>query len=307
MRGRTGLTLMTVCLELAVTFSASAQLLVTNLPVADTFVRSIAQTNNYGGAGSLAVSGPIAVNVLGQQQGLLDTFMRFDLSASVGSLNNSFGAGRWAVARARLFLFEQGEPNNVVFNRGVGSFEVRWIANDSWMEGTGSPNAPASDGIVWTNETSSLNSLVDQSLGSFTNGGTDGIVRATLGMPSSFLADLTSGGSVSFFFTATTNSTVGFTFRSRSFGDSTQQPFLEIAIVAIPEITSLMITGTNVKIDFNTSGNVTNTVEYKNDFAGTNWSLLASLLGTGSNTNIVDISAAVLPKRFYRVKLVVPP
>jgi hypothetical protein len=82
---------------------------------------------------------------------------------------------------------------------------------------------------------------------------------------------------------------------------------LEIAAVAPPRITSVLIAGTDVKIGFVASGSVTNTVEYNDDLSTTNWNPLASLLGTGDNTNVVDVGGAALPKRFYRVKLIVPP
>jgi hypothetical protein len=130
----------------------------------------------------------------------LDTFMRFDISGAVSNFNSSFGAREWAIVRATLNLFEQGAPNNTIFNRGVGAFEARWIANDSWAEGTGNPNAPTNDGIAWNNEPSILNTNLDESLGTFVNGGTDGVVRASLGMPSGFLSDLTSGGGGQFLY-----------------------------------------------------------------------------------------------------------
>jgi len=283
---------------------ASAQIIFTNISVGDAFVRSIDPTHNYGGAGALSVSGAIATNVLGQQQGLLDSFMAFDMSGVAGSLNSTFGVGRWTVARARLYLFEQGAPNNTVFNRGVGPFEVRWIANDAWKEGTGNPNAPTTDGVVYTNEPSLLNSNVDQSLGNFTNGGTDGLVRATLGLPANFLTDMISGGTNSFFITTVTNSPVGFTFHSHNFVDPAQWPFLEIAAVQMPQIISISVTGADVRITFATSAGVTNVVEYNGDLTTTNWNALTSLLGTGSNTNVADVGGAALSKRLYRVKLV---
>jgi len=295
------------CAWLVFVSTLSAQAIFTNISVADAFVRSLDPTHNYGGAGALSVSGLLATNVLGQQQGQLDSFMRFDLSGMANNLNNSFGQGRWVIVRATLNLFEQGAPNNAIFNRGVGPFQVRWIANDSWIEGTGNPNAPTTDGIVWNDEPSLLNSNADQSLGTFVNGGTDGLVRAALGLPPSFLADLTSGGTNSLLITTTTNSTVGVTFHSRNFVDSTQWPFLEITAVARPQITSLMITGADVKINFVTSGGVTNLVEYNNDLAGINWSTFASVLGNGNITDVIDSNSAALPERFYRIKLVVAP
>ena len=292
-----------ICLGVVLIHPARAQVVLTNISVADTFVRSLDPTHNYGGAGALSVSGAIAVNVTNGQMGLLDSFMKFDMSGVTNNLNSTFGVGRWVIVRATLNLFEQGAPNNAIFNRGVGPFEVRWIGNDSWVEGTGNPNAPTTDGVVWNDEPSILNSNADASLGTFTNGGTDGLVRVTLGMPSSFVSDLSSGGPVSFYFTATTNSTVGFTFHSHNFVDSNQWPFIEIAAVAIPRITSLAVTGSDVRISFNMSGGATNTVEYNDELSSTNWSTLQSLLGTVGNTNVVDTGGATLQKRFYRVRI----
>src|SRR5882724_10434849 len=97
----------------------TGQITATNISVADTFVRSMDPTNNYGGAGALSVSGAIAVNATNGQAGLLDSFPRFDVSSAVSNFNNSFGVGQWGIARATLNLFEQGAPNNTIFNRGV--------------------------------------------------------------------------------------------------------------------------------------------------------------------------------------------
>src|SRR5579862_114244 len=137
-----------VCLCLALVSPLSAQIVVTDLvSVADTFVRSVDPTHNYGGAGALAVSGLIATNVLGEQEGLLDSVMQFDVSGAVSTFNSSIGTGRWVIVSATLNLFEQGMPNNTIFNRGVGPFEVFWVGTNSWLEGTGNPNAPTMDGI----------------------------------------------------------------------------------------------------------------------------------------------------------------
>src|SRR5277367_7189529 len=107
------------CLWLFVAASAPAQIFLTNYPVADTFVRSLDPTHNYGGAGALSVSGPIATNVIGQQEGLLDSFMRFDTSGVISNFNSVYGPGRWAISSAILTVFEQTDVNNTVFNGGV--------------------------------------------------------------------------------------------------------------------------------------------------------------------------------------------
>jgi hypothetical protein len=291
---------------LVVVPSLSAQIVVTNISVADAFVRSLDPTNNYGGAGALSVSGPIATNAIGQQGGLLDTFMRFDVSSAVTNFNSGFGAGRWVVVRATLDLFEQGQPNNTIFNQGVGPFDVQWIADNLWAEGTGNPNNPTTDGIVWNDEPSILTNT-DELLGTFVNGGTDGLVRVTLDLAPSFVSDVSTGGLVSFYMTAPTNSPVGFTFHSHNFVDSTQWPFLEVEAVQMPQITSLMITGSDVKIAFVSSINLTNTIEYSSNLASNSWSTLTNIVGTGGSVLVTDPGAAAQPKRFYRVQLTVSP
>jgi len=300
------LLLSAACLWLVFVSPLAAQITVTNISVADAFVSSLNPANNYGGAGALSVSGPIATNAVGQQAGLLDTFMRFDTSGAFSNFNSSFGPGQWMIVRATLNLFEQGAPNNTNFNRGVGPFQVQWIVTNSWAEGTGNPNDPTTDGVVWNDEPSMLTNL-DESLGTFVNGGTDGLVRVSLGTPSGFMSDISTGGLASFYMTATTNSTVGFTFHSHDFVDSTQWPFLEIMAVPTPRITALTFMNSNVMVGFTTVNGLTSTVEYTSNLVSASWNVLTNITGAGGTTNVMDSGAAVLPKRFYRVQLTVPP
>ncbi len=286
--------------------STPAQIVVTNVAVADTFVPSLYPTSNFGGAGALSVSGLLATNAIGQTNGLIDTFMRFDVSGAVSNFNSTLGPGRWAISRISMVLSEQGSPNNPIFNRGVGQFLVQWIATNSWAEGTGTPNNPTTDGIVWNDEPSLLNSNMDESLGTFVNGGTDGWVRLTLGMPSLFASNMVAGGVVSFYMTATSNSTVGFTFHSHNFVTPSEWPFLEIVAVPVPHITSLAITGSNVNISFTTTNSLSYVVEYKPDLTVGGWIAVTNLTGISGAVTITDFGAATLPKRFYRVGVVVP-
>src|SRR6266404_2481595 len=94
------------CLWVFIASSAPAQIFLTNYPVADTFVRSLDPTHNYGGAGALSVSGLIATNVIGQQAGLLDSFMRFDISTVATNFNSIYGTGRWGIGKVTLVVFE---------------------------------------------------------------------------------------------------------------------------------------------------------------------------------------------------------
>ena len=171
---------------------------------ADAFVRSIAPAENHGADGAMCVSGSAAKNGQGVQEGLLDSFIRFNAATFVTTFNADFGTGNWAIQSAVLKLTEQAAPLNPNFNRGSGTFEIRWIANDSWVEGTGTNNLPTTDGICYNDETLVLNPLTDQSLGTtFANTYTNGQESFQLGLASSLVAGLMAGGDVNLFLTAT--------------------------------------------------------------------------------------------------------
>src|SRR5262249_15983780 len=127
-----------------VSYAAAQGVGVVVAPDADSFVRSLAPASNYGAGGALSVSGASAVNGSGVPNGLLDTLMGFPTSNLVASLDGTLGSGGWIVTGVRLVLTEMATPDNAIFNRGVGAFEVRWLAADGWVEGTGKPNAPTS-------------------------------------------------------------------------------------------------------------------------------------------------------------------
>ncbi len=219
---------------------------VTSNPDADAFVRSNAPTLNYGAAGSLSVSGINATNASGVTNGAFDTFIRFNTAAMVTSFNSAFGPNNWVIGGARMVLTEVGAPAQTIFNRGKGSFEIRWIANTNWIEGTGMPNTPTTDGICYNDEATLLNSNTDASLGTYTNAGVNFTNSFQLGLPPVFVSDLAAGGEVDFFLTAASPK-IGFTFNSQNFASNPSvRPFLIISAVPSPGITSFNLVTTNL-------------------------------------------------------------
>ncbi len=220
-------------------------------PSADAFVRSLAPGENYGRAGGLSVSGDQALNRLGRQMGTLDTFMRFDVAGAKVAFDQEFGTGAWLVVAATLELFEQGRPNNPIFNRGVGRFEVRWLANDDWLEGSGTPRSPAADGVCFSDEAVLLDPAHDVSLAIAWNTGQDGPLEVELATADEFLADIAAGGPVTLFLTAADPS-IGFTFNSRNITSNRPTPVLWLAAEAapyvIPEPTALSLLGLGVAL-----------------------------------------------------------
>ncbi len=220
-------------LVLALTTAAAGQQTLDTAATADAFVRSLAPSENYGTAGALSVSGSEALNVNGEQMGTLDTFIRFDLTDLVQQLDLLFGSHEWTIESVELTVEEQGAPNNPIFNRGVGRFEVRWIAANAWQEGTGSPLVPTTDGVVYNDEPSLLDDQTDMPVGVFANAGADGERVFALTRAGALVDDIKAGGAVSLFLAAV-DATVGFTFLARDNSGGLYAPTLTVTAAPPP-------------------------------------------------------------------------
>jgi len=64
--------------------------------------------------------------------------LKFNLGATVDSLNISYGAGKWTIANATLTFASSGAlQNNPRFGTGAGNFDIYWVANDAWAQSKG--------------------------------------------------------------------------------------------------------------------------------------------------------------------------
>jgi len=274
-------------------------------PEADAFVRSAMPTNNYGGAGAISVSGSAAVNSANEQNGLFDSLLRFAMSNVVSSLDATLGSHDWLVLRVTFRLTEVGDPPSPIFNRGVGAFEIRWLATNAWTEGSGIPVEPTTDGVTWNDVLSLLNPGTDVTLGQFTNSGVDGRLAFELALKEPFVSDIRSGTCVSFYLTAASPQ-IGFTAGSRTFF-STNFPELEITAEANPHprIDQIQLSATNVSVSFGTVSNWTYTLQYTDGVpvgAG-GWSNRVAIPAEPTNSNVVFVDGITNRERFYRLAL----
>jgi hypothetical protein len=276
---------------------------VTVNPEADAFVRAADPFANYGGAGAIAVSGPTAVNAINQQNGAFDSLIRFPMSNVVALLDSSLATHDWLVLRATLKLTEMAAPPSPIFNRGVGAFEIRWLTSDSWVEGTGTPGAPTTNGVAWKDIPSLLNPATDVSLGQFSNSGADTRLSFALSLKDSFLADIRGGGRVTLYLTAISPQ-IGFTADSRSFSFTTNIPVLEIVASANPHphIDSIENLAINTLLSFNTVSNWTYVVQAAEKLSGT-WTNLVTLPAQLTNSHVVFAEPKTFSQRFYRLSL----
>jgi hypothetical protein len=232
----------------SITVAAGAAVFVTNTPSdKDAFVRALAPTLNYGGAGALSVSGTNSTSPLsGATNGAFDTFISFNTGAMVTSFNSTFGPNNWVITSATLNLTETAPQGNAIFNSGSGMFEVRWIANDTWVEGSGTPMTPTTNGITYNEEPSYLNSNTDTNLGAFDFLTANTNMSCPLALPASFVANMQAGGEVGLFMTAI-DPGIGFVFYSRSFnGNPTVLPQLIVSATAQPGISAISLSGTDL-------------------------------------------------------------
>ena len=181
--------------------------------------------NNYGAGGAVAVTAALA-------KGAFDSLIRIDVSNATSIFDTAYGTGGWAIDSIVLELTST-TPNNAIFNspNTAGMFGVSWFGNDVWTEGTGSPNTPTTNGVVW-NDVAALVSGA-QSLGTFSYdaAGTD---QYALALSGGLTADVLSGGQVGLYLTAA-DSAVSALFGSRNNGTTANRPALIITASPVPE------------------------------------------------------------------------
>jgi hypothetical protein len=241
---------------------------------------------------------------------LFDSLIRFPMSNVVAAVAGAFGTNGWVMTGATLTLNEVAAPNNPIFDRGVGAFEIRWIASDTWVEGTGTPNFPTTDGVAYQVLSSLLNPALDESLGSFTNSGLDGTVSFTLPLAAGLVSNVVAGADVNLYLTAASES-VGFTFNSRNFTGTNSWPVLTISAAAKPPvwIASIESLGANqVALRFNTASNWIYVLQGLDGLpAGSpgGWSNLFIVAAKPFNDQALFVDGVTNGRRFYR--LVVSP
>jgi hypothetical protein len=235
----------TTLLFVSVAFAADAAVFSTNNPDKDAFVRAAAPTYNYGGGGALSVSGANATTS-NPTNGAFDSFISFNTSSMVTAFNSAFGANNWVITSATLNLTINQLPGNPVFNLGSGMFAIRWIANDTWTEGTGNPNAPTMNGITYNQEPIYLNPNTDVNLGAFSFNINATDLSCPLTLPTAFVTNMQAGGEVGLFMTAIDPS-VGFVFYSRQYmGLASTHPALVVSAATLPGITNVSLSGANL-------------------------------------------------------------
>lgn len=212
-------------------------------PLADALVTTgtggAFSANNFGGAGALAVA------ATGLPKGDFQSVLQFDLAGARTSFDAQFGAGQWIVQAVTLQLTSANNNNPGFFNTtAAGQFGVSLLRNNSWLEGTGNPGAPTTDGISHDSLLSTfIDNANDQALGTFSfGGGSSGANSYALSLSSGLLAEVLAGDHLSLRLFAADNG-VSYLVNSRSVAASGNRPTLIISVVPEPRALALGLMG----------------------------------------------------------------
>jgi len=216
---------------------AVAELLTVDVaPTADAFVSAADPGGNFGAAGALALAAS------GLAKGEFQSVLQFDTSSAKNGFDLTFGAGQWSVEEVTLAL-TAAFPGNPIFNsQSSGQFSVSWMQNDSWLEGTGKPRLPTTDGIAFDTLASFLGAG-DRGLGTFGfDGSTDGKDVYSLIPEADFLADVAAGHPVSLRLFAA-DPGIAYVCNARDYTTAEYRPTLSITAVPEPGSMALFLTG----------------------------------------------------------------
>ncbi len=137
---------------------AKAQVTNTAMTVADAFLAT-GSPNYQGGADLTGLNfgdaGTLAIAPASSAKGEFQSVIKFNLSNAVSLFNTTYGTNNWTVGGISLELTSNYgtagvQPNNPIFNAiSGGKFVIEWLSNDDWVEGTGTPNLPTTDGVTY--------------------------------------------------------------------------------------------------------------------------------------------------------------
>lgn len=283
----------------------TASVLIT--PSADTFLLMQTPSLNYGDAGALNVSGTAATNMNDDTTGLCSSLIRFPTARVAAAFDATFGSNGWTLTSAALQLNENAAPDNAIFGRGVGAFEIDWIASDDWIEGTGIPRQPTTDGAAWQ-DLDSILQAGSMSLGQFTNTGVSGPIMFNLAMATSLISNIMKGSDVNFYLFAKSDS-VGFTFNSLNFGNTNNQPTLVLTAAArkVSPILAIQPAPSNqIALVFQTSSNWTYQLQVADTLPqGTSavWTTISTFPSSATNGEVTFLEPATNQQRFYRLSV----
>jgi hypothetical protein len=258
---------------------------------------------NFGGAGALVVA-PVS-----SAKGEFQSIIKFNLSNAVSLFNTSYGTNNWTITVISLELASNYGTNNVQPDNLMfpvisgGKFVIEWLSNDDWVEGTGRPIQPTTNGVTY-NSLPDLLSTTHEILctNTYAPPGNNVYVTWTLPLNSNLVADVAGGGDVSFLFYAADDQ-IGYLFNPHTFPGN--EPLIHVTAAlnaAQLEIVSGYFTNANFHLAGLGAPNLEYQIQATTSLATTNWQALGTVTADGAGMILFDdLTATNQLQRFYRL------
>jgi hypothetical protein len=288
---------------------AEAQVTYTAITSADAFLATGSPENpngtdltdlNFGEAGTLVIAPAAAA------KGEFQSVIQFDLSEAPDLFNSTYGTN-WTISEISLELasnYGRGgvQPNNPIFNviHG-GDFVIEWLSDDTWVEGTGTPNLPSTDGVIYHSLPSLLASAREiLCTNTYSPPGDNVHVTWVLPMNTNLIADVLSGGEISLRFYAA-DDLVSYLFNSHSYGRG-NEPLIHVTAIPVLKILSGAFTNGLFHLTAIGSSNLQYQVQANASLAATNWKILGTV--SADSAGFLQFDDTNLPNQtqlFYRL------
>ncbi len=256
---------------------------------------------NFGATGGLAISPPSAL------KGEFQTVLKFDLAGAATLFNSTYGTNGWTITAISLDLTSNfgtnGEqPDNPIFNVvSGGSFVIEWFSTNDWVEGTGTPRMPTTDGVTY-------DSLPDLLSGAheilctniYSPPGNDVPVTYALPLSTNLVSEAENGSKASLLLYAADDQ-IGYIFNSHNFGGN-NKPLIHLTASPSLEITSGYFTNGVFHLTGAGGENLQYQVQANTNLSATNWVTIGTTTADGLGTiQFDDTNATLYDQQFYRL------
>ncbi|MGD0816494.1 MAG: hypothetical protein ABSA83_23130 [Verrucomicrobiota bacterium] len=291
--------------------AAGAQVTNSSMSTADAFLCTGSPSNpelngadlsglNFGAAGTLVVA-PAS-----SPKGEFQSVVKFNLSNGVAMFNSAYGSNNWFVSGISLQLTSNYGTSGMQPNNGIfpvisgGNFVIEWLSDDDWVEGTGTPNLPTTDGVDYDSLPELLTGPQEiLCTNTYTPPGNNVPVIYTLPLATNLVADILGGGDVTLLFFAADNQ-IDYLFNSYNYGRG-NQPLLNVVATPFLKILSGAFTNSLFRLIGLSSNNSICQIQASTNLSTTNWQTIGTVTaGTNGAIQFYDSGVTNQPQRYYR-------
>lgn len=255
---------------------------------------------NFGAAGTLVVAPPSSL------KGEFQSVIKFNVTDAIALFNSAYGTNGWSITNISLELTSNYGTAGVQPNNGIfpivsgGDFVIEWLSNDNWLEGTGTPNLPTTDGVTYDSLPDLLSGAHEiLCTNTYSPPGDNVHANYPLTLNTNLVNDITNGGDVSLLFYAADDD-VGFLFNSYSYGRG-NEPLIHITVASSLRLVNGQFTNGIFRLTGTGGANQQYHVQATEDLMAA-WQTIGTATADGAGTiQFDDTNAPAHDRQFYRL------